>query len=121
MVVFFVQLHFTTRVSYGFLSVQLNYTIRHVNSLIESVNPVKLYEYILSGIPSMACGYSESEKFSDYVYLYYNEKDYMDFISMLLQEKLPTKNKNGKYFVSNNTWSHRAKEIHKILNTAGAF
>ena len=77
--------------------------------------------HILSGIPSMACGYSESEKFSDYVYLYYNEKDYMDFISMLLQEKLPTKNKNGKYFVSNNTWSHRAKEIHKILNTAGAF
>ena len=29
MVVFFVQLHFTTRVRYGFLSVQLNYTIRH--------------------------------------------------------------------------------------------
>ena len=28
MVVFFVQLHFTTRVRYGFLSVQLNYTIR---------------------------------------------------------------------------------------------
>jgi len=26
--VFFVQLHFTTRVRYGFLSVQLNYTIR---------------------------------------------------------------------------------------------
>jgi hypothetical protein len=24
-----VQLHFTTRVRYGFLSVQLNYTIRH--------------------------------------------------------------------------------------------
>ena len=30
MVVFFVQLHFTTRVRYGFLSVQLNYTIRRV-------------------------------------------------------------------------------------------
>jgi hypothetical protein len=28
-----VQLHFTTRVRYGFLSVQLNYTIRHVNLL----------------------------------------------------------------------------------------
>jgi hypothetical protein len=26
-----VQLHFTTRVRYGFLSVQLNYTIRHSN------------------------------------------------------------------------------------------
>jgi hypothetical protein len=25
-----VQLHFTTRVRYGFLSVQLNYTIRHL-------------------------------------------------------------------------------------------
>ena len=31
MVVLFVQLHFTTRVRYGFLSVQLNYTIRHQN------------------------------------------------------------------------------------------
>ena len=32
MVLFFVQLHFTTRVRYGFLSVQLNYTIRHKNN-----------------------------------------------------------------------------------------
>jgi hypothetical protein len=28
-----VQLHFTTRVRYGFLSVQLNYTIRLFNNL----------------------------------------------------------------------------------------
>ena len=34
MVVFFVQLHFTTRVRYGFLSVQLNYTIRQNNKKI---------------------------------------------------------------------------------------
>ena len=33
MVVFFVQLHFTTRVRYGFLSVQLNYTIRRENKI----------------------------------------------------------------------------------------
>ena len=37
MVVFFVQLHFTTRVRYGFLSVQLNYTIRQNNSTPEIV------------------------------------------------------------------------------------
>ena len=89
-----------------------------VNPLIESVNPVKLYEYILSGVPSLACGYGESEKFLDYVYLYYNEKDYMQFISRLLKGKLPNKSENGKSFVRNNTWSHRAKEIHDILNTA---
>ena len=34
MVVFFVQLHFTTRVRYGFLSVQLNYTIRQIKTII---------------------------------------------------------------------------------------
>ena len=35
MVVFFVQLHFTTRVRYGFLSVQLNYTIRQIPAFKE--------------------------------------------------------------------------------------
>lgn len=45
MVVFFVQLHFTTRVRYGFLSVQLNYTIRRLNLDIisrkkEHIHPV---------------------------------------------------------------------------------
>jgi len=34
--VFFVQLHFTTRVRYGFLSVQLNYTIRQQKLCINS-------------------------------------------------------------------------------------
>ena len=38
MVVFFVQLHFTTRVRYGFLSVQLNYTIRQMYLLVLSEN-----------------------------------------------------------------------------------
>lgn len=88
-----------------------------INPLIESVNPVKLYEYILSGVPSLACGYSESEKFSDYVYLYYDEKDFLHFISELSQGKLANKNANGKAFVEMNTWNHRAREIYEIINS----
>ncbi len=88
-----------------------------INPLIESVNPVKLYEYILSGIPSLACGYSESEKFSDYVYLYYNEREYMHYISELSQGNLTNKSQNGKAFVEMNTWNHRAREIYGIINS----
>ena len=47
MVVFFVQLHFTTRVRYGFLSVQLNYTIR----LIIKIKSEPLLRFALNGDP----------------------------------------------------------------------
>ena len=42
------QLHFTTRVRYGFLSVQLNYTIRHADKQCPKNNYNGIYEILLA-------------------------------------------------------------------------
>ena len=47
MVVFFVQLHFTTRVRYGFLSVQLNYTIRLLKSSLITLDKFSINGYTI--------------------------------------------------------------------------
>ena len=86
-----------------------------VNDLILSVNPVKLYEYILSGVPALACGYAETEKFSDYVYLYHDKNEYMDIIKKLSNGDLKVKSEDGYDFVKRNTWENRAETIVNII------
>lgn len=86
-----------------------------LNKLIESVNPVKLYEYIYSGKPILCVRYGESEKFGDAVYLYENS-NYQSFneqIAMIEKNEF-----NGKLpyasaldFVKKNTWENRVRDI----------
>lgn len=89
-----------------------------VNELIESVNPVKLYEYIYSGKPILASRYSETEQFNDYVTLYSNYDEFRRFIS----EKVLLASKQDKIgmqqFAMCNTWKCRASQI---LETIGAY
>lgn len=83
-----------------------------VNELIESVNPVKLYEYIYSGKPSLAPYYSESSKFGDYVGLYRNYEDLKRYTSDILSGKYPIKsNESIADFIKANTWENRMEKI----------
>lgn len=86
-----------------------------VTELIKSVNPVKLYEYIYSCKPIITVKYGESEKFSDFVYLYENSNaiSFNTCIENIIMNKMIAKNSpdNCKKFVENNTWNKRAKDI----------
>ena len=87
-----------------------------VNELIKSVNPVKLYEYIYTGKPVIAPRYKESEKFSEFVFLYNNPKDFVGFI-----KKAEDFKSDDKYiekchsYLRNNTWESRSKDITVFL------
>ena len=89
-----------------------------VTPLIKSVNPVKLYEYIYSGKPSLAPLYGESEKFSDYVYLYNSKEEFISIVNEILsQEWIHKKSpEECKLFASRNTWACRVEEILKVLS-----
>lgn len=91
-----------------------------ITELIKSVNPVKLYEYIYSCKPIITVKYGESEKFSDFVYLYENG-DSDSFVSCIQQIELNHMNsknskENCKDFVENNTWNKRASDILKLIS-----
>lgn len=86
--------------------------------LIMSVNPIKLYEYIKSDIPSLSIRYPETEKFANFVYLYRNEQEYLQVIDELCKNKLYKKgdvNEINK-FLKQNTWETRAEQIKNIIN-----
>jgi teichuronic acid biosynthesis glycosyltransferase TuaH len=85
--------------------------------LILSVNPVKVYEYIFAHKPTLILKYSETIKFQEYVYLYDSEEDYLNYIELLIMQKLHPKQdmENCRTFAGNNTWSKRIQEVLKLV------
>ena len=87
-----------------------------VNELIKSVNPVKLYEYIYTGKPAIAPRYGETEKFSDYVFLYDSVEELMHILSDLRNgNAVMIDYKKRVDFAKNNTWSSRYQELKSIF------
>lgn len=90
-----------------------------VDDLIKSVNPVKIYEYILTCKPSLIVSYKESNNFEDFVYLYSDKGEYLNYIQLLIRDNLPLKKSTEEYkdFARSNTWKQRSEEILKLLRT----
>lgn len=88
-----------------------------INELIKSVNPVKLYEYIYSGKPSLAPLYTESLPFKEYVYLYQDNQDCIDKLGQIYSFREVKPNiMRCREFCKNNTWTYRLREIYSLLN-----
>lgn len=85
--------------------------------LIESVNPVKLYEYIYSLKPCISISYSETKKFEDFVYLYENKDDLLRIIEELTSKRLRSKRSLAEVqqFCDQNTWEKRIETIFRVL------
>lgn len=88
-----------------------------LNELIESVNPVKLYEYIYSGKPILATRYGESEPFAEYVTLYSNYQEFSAFIRNQVLSDSYVDKKKMQSFALCNTWEARTKQILEIMST----
>lgn len=90
-----------------------------LTDLIKSVNPVKLYEYIFSGRPVITLKYGETEKFSDYVYLYEpsNADSFIKQLNLIIQNNLQGKvsHEAAIDYVKHNTWENRIAEIMSFL------
>jgi glycosyltransferase involved in cell wall biosynthesis len=89
-----------------------------ITPLIESVNPVKLYEYIASGKPVVAPFYNESEPFIEYVYLYKSSDEWRVLIDQLINNNLgPKKTQELSIgFCKINTWKKRAASIMTLIS-----
>ncbi|WP_313262084.1 glycosyltransferase [Sphingobacterium multivorum] len=91
-----------------------------VNDLIKSVNPVKLYEYIYSGKPVISVGYPETEKFSDFVWLYDTFEVYFQLLEHIKQANFAPKKSfsNCRKFCESNNWESRYQVIKEIIAKA---
>lgn len=87
-----------------------------VNELIESVDPVKLYEYINFDKNILCVKYDEVLRFDDFVYFYSTYEEFKEKIIYMMS------NRGKKYshhkraeFLNSNTWKCRAEMICKYL------
>ncbi len=109
-------------VEHGFVPVIMEYADVlvmpfSVTDLILSVNPVKVYEYIGSGKPTIVVRYSETEKFGEYVYLYHDGDEYIELLKNMLKNSLPPRKSKEEClcFIKANTWEHRVDEMLKAV------
>ena len=87
-----------------------------VNELIEAVDPVKIYEYLVCDKPILLPWYKELEKFStnSQIDFYYGEDEFAKSVDVVI-------NKSGKInndvesFVYSNSWSQRAHTIYQNM------
>lgn len=88
-----------------------------VNELIESVNPVKLYEYIYSGKPCISPRYGEALPFENFVCLYKSHDDCISIIDNIVNGVIKQKSLTEcREFVQVNTWNNRVKDISSVIN-----
>lgn len=88
-----------------------------VNEIIESVDPVKLYEYINFNKNILTVRYKEIERFQPFVHFYSDYDSYKEQIQSLLDNKslVYTQEERCK-FLNKNNWKNRIDEVVKILN-----
>lgn len=85
-----------------------------ISPLILSVNPVKLYEYIWARKPIISIRYPETEKFSNYVYLYDNYYELIKQYKIIENNEFKPKCQDitkVEKFIQSNTWASRVSAI----------
>ncbi len=88
-----------------------------VNDIVEWVDPVKLYEYIAMGKCIIAVRYPEISRFEDYIYMYSDEKEFLNILQKLRNEGFPPKytSKQQEDFLKENSWNKRFEVLDRVL------
>jgi O-antigen/teichoic acid export membrane protein len=88
-----------------------------VTPLIESVDPVKLYEYINFGKPIVSVYYDEITRFAPFVHFYRSHDEALDIVSRLATGEIGRKYSpdERRAFLLVNTWSERASVAAALL------
>jgi teichuronic acid biosynthesis glycosyltransferase TuaH len=89
----------------------------YVTELIQSVNPVKLYEYVFFNKPIVSVRYKEIERFSEFVDFYTDHHELIAIINRYLCVGFRKKYSDAQrlQFIGTNTWADRANQIQKYI------
>jgi len=81
------------------------------NKFVDSINPLKLYEYLASGLKVVSMKWKEIENMEEYCFLADTKEEFIKFLAM--SEK---QNKNKKEeFLNQNSWDKKLKDILEIV------
>lgn len=84
-------------------------------SMTESVNPIKMWEYMAAGIPVVTSALPEAQKYGDLVLHSNNEDEFIDNINRSLYSDSEEKRRARKWIAEQNSWVERAQRIIEII------
>ena len=87
-----------------------------LNDIIESVDPVKLYEYINFNKNIITVYYNEIKRFEPFVNFYSNQQEFNTAIEQLIKDNKVKYDLSSRIeFLENNNWKSRINDIKAIL------
>jgi glycosyltransferase involved in cell wall biosynthesis len=86
-----------------------------VDRLGDSVNPLKLYEYLAMGKPVVCSSTEEFRQFSEYAYLYSNYEELNKMVQLALTEDCHGLAVARRKFALQNAWSTKVESILDVI------
>jgi glycosyltransferase involved in cell wall biosynthesis len=83
---------------------------------LDSISPLKIYEYLAAGRPVVATAYDEIRELGKLVYLSESHDQFIINIQRALKENDKEMTKRRIAFARKNTWTRRAKEIFNLIS-----
>jgi hypothetical protein len=77
---------------------------------------IKMYEYLLTGLPIVTTPVSPAHKFSDVMCISNNSKEFVNLFGDLLENDAEKEKQKRVRYGKKNTWSHRAEKIISIIS-----
>ena len=88
------------------------------SELLDTINPVKIYEYLSANKPVLAVRSAETVRLKNYLMLYDDKNDIRKYLAQDI--KKPFANENERIeFIKGNSWRVRTQEINSILSRLG--
>lgn len=85
------------------------------SELLDTINPVKVYEYLAANKPVLAVESMETLKLKQYLMIYNEKKEIGQWMSQPIKRPFRTEEER-KEFIRKNGWKARAQEINQILS-----
>jgi len=82
---------------------------------LESISPLKIFEYLAAGRPVVATRYGEIEGLGEAVYLSDTDDEFVANLSLALQEDGPERRARRREVAAENTWERRGEALAALI------
>jgi teichuronic acid biosynthesis glycosyltransferase TuaH len=86
-----------------------------LNKFVESMNPMKMYDYLACGKPVVATQGAGIDMFKDHIYIAKSENEFISNIDQALLEDSPEKREARKAAVKQHSWRERTDKMTEIV------
>jgi len=86
-----------------------------IDDLIESTNPIKLYEYLAAGKPVVTTKFEEVMKYPSDVYVANDQKEFVSLIQKACLENRFDKVISRQHIAKLNTWDKRVEQVEEVI------